>query len=62
MLLPFTRVEVSGIFSEMSDVYGFGVFLLELVTGVQAPDAGTLGPHGNLMQWVGAELEVSLEC
>ncbi|XP_031377021.1 probable leucine-rich repeat receptor-like protein kinase At5g49770 isoform X2 [Punica granatum] len=43
---------VSGIFSEMSDVYSFGVFLLELVTGVPAPDAESLGPHRNLMQWV----------
>ncbi|KAK4795136.1 hypothetical protein SAY86_013130 [Trapa natans] len=46
------EAEQSGIFSEKNDVYSFGVFLLELVTGVGAPNAETLGPLGTLMQWV----------
>ncbi|KAK4770433.1 hypothetical protein SAY87_030965 [Trapa incisa] len=46
------EVEGAGTFSEKSDVYSFGVFLLELVTGVRAPNANWLGPHETLMQWV----------
>ncbi|KAK4787447.1 hypothetical protein SAY86_011280 [Trapa natans] len=46
------EVEGAGTFSEKSDVYSFGVFLLELVTGVWAPNADWLGPHETLMQWV----------
>ncbi|XAR54530.1 Non-specific serine/threonine protein kinase [Bertholletia excelsa] len=39
-------------FSEMNDVYSFGVFLLELVTGQQASHVGSLGSNEILLQWV----------
>ncbi|XP_030473878.2 putative serine/threonine-protein kinase [Syzygium oleosum] len=40
-----------GGFSEMSDAYSFGVFLLELVTGEAAPNM-ILSGHESLIQWV----------
>ncbi|KAI3443150.1 Protein kinase domain-containing protein [Psidium guajava] len=41
----------SGGFSEMSDAYSFGVFLLELVTGEAAPNM-ILSGHESLIHWV----------
>lgn len=46
------RVEESGVFSEMSDIYSFGVFLLELVTGHEASHIVSLGSYEALIQWV----------
>ncbi|XP_010037055.1 probable serine/threonine-protein kinase PBL21 isoform X2 [Eucalyptus grandis] len=40
-----------GGFSEMSDAYSFGVFLLELVTGEAAPNM-ILSGHESLIQWL----------
>lgn len=38
--------------SEMTDVYSFGVFLLELVTGHEALHDENLDSNENLFQWV----------
>lgn len=46
------RVEESGVFSEMGDIYSFGVFLLELVTGQEASYIVSLGCYEALIQWV----------
>lgn len=46
------RVEESEVFSEMSDIYSFGVFLLELVTGQEASHIVSLGSYEALIQWV----------
>lgn len=46
------RVGASGVASEMSDVHSFGVFLLELLTGQEALDIGSLGSNESLFQWV----------
>ncbi|KAF8387892.1 hypothetical protein HHK36_026554 [Tetracentron sinense] len=40
----------SGTFDEMSDVYSFGIFLLELITGKEALQINFLG--SNLIHWV----------
>ncbi|KAK9069404.1 hypothetical protein SSX86_011307 [Deinandra increscens subsp. villosa] len=34
-----------------SDVYGFGVVLLEMMTGLRALDTKRPGPHHNLVEW-----------
>lgn len=47
------RVEASrSTASEMTDVYSFGVFLLELVTGHEALHNENLGSNESLFQWV----------
>ncbi|KAH9765646.1 protein kinase domain-containing protein [Citrus sinensis] len=50
------EVEESGVFSEMSDIYSFGVFLLELVTGQEASHIVSLGSYEALIQWVRSRL------
>ncbi|XP_030551472.1 putative serine/threonine-protein kinase isoform X2 [Rhodamnia argentea] len=53
-LLEKIKIEeagASGGFSEMSDAYSFGVFLLELVTGEAIPNMISSG-HESLIQWV----------
>lgn len=50
-MFPLIRAGESGGFSEMSDAYSFGVFLLELVTGEAAPNM-ILSGHESLIQWV----------
>lgn len=34
-----------------SDVYGFGVVLLEMMTGLRALDSRRSGPQHNLVEW-----------
>ncbi|XVF66262.1 hypothetical protein PTKIN_Ptkin10aG0021000 [Pterospermum kingtungense] len=51
------EVELSGSFTEMNDVYSFGVFLLELVTGQEeAVHVNYLGSNESLIQWVQSRL------
>lgn len=50
------RVDRTGIFSEISDMYSFGVFLLELITGREASRIVSFGPDGSVLQWVCATL------
>ncbi|KAF3456185.1 hypothetical protein FNV43_RR00835 [Rhamnella rubrinervis] len=45
--------------SEMTDVYSFGVFLLELVTGHEALHNENLGSSESLFQWVESRLSVN---
>ena len=40
--------------SEVSDVYNFGAFLMELITGQETLDIGSLGSNESLFQWVSA--------
>ncbi|KAK3038991.1 hypothetical protein RJ639_027476 [Escallonia herrerae] len=55
-----TRVDVfedpevgrTGILSERSNVYSFGVFLLELITGQEAMHINSFGSQGSILQWV----------
>ncbi|XP_052207386.1 probable serine/threonine-protein kinase PBL28 isoform X1 [Diospyros lotus] len=56
-LLPRTddaafRAGQMGIFSEMNDVFSFGVFLLELVTGREASNLDAFGSNETMLQWV----------
>ncbi|XP_019175057.1 PREDICTED: putative serine/threonine-protein kinase isoform X2 [Ipomoea nil] len=55
---PFIDPEVnqSGVFSEASDIYGFGVFLWELITGREAAHIRGLGSNQTMLQWVEAHL------
>ncbi|GLT60526.1 hypothetical protein SLA2020_332890 [Shorea laevis] len=53
------EVGASGNFSEMSDIYSFGVFLLELVTGQQAVKIGSFGSNDTLIQWVLSQLSTN---
>ncbi|GKU85519.1 hypothetical protein SLEP1_g186 [Rubroshorea leprosula] len=53
------EVGAAGNFSEMSDIYSFGVFLLELVTGQQAVKIGSFGSNDTLIQWVLSELSTN---
>lgn len=46
----------TGIFSETNDVYGFGVFLLELVTGQEASHINSFGSNESIMRWVETRL------
>ncbi|KAE9599597.1 hypothetical protein Lal_00021283 [Lupinus albus] len=39
-------------FSEKSDIYSFGVFLLELLSGKEATDSASLYSSQNLVEWV----------
>ncbi|XP_022749028.1 probable serine/threonine-protein kinase PBL2 [Durio zibethinus] len=51
------EVEASGTFTEMNDVYSFGVFLLELITGQEeAVLINYLGSNESLIQWVQSRL------
>ncbi|XWS53653.1 hypothetical protein CRYUN_Cryun10bG0019200 [Craigia yunnanensis] len=51
------EVEISGGFTEMNDVYSFGVFLLELITGQEeAVHINYLGSNESLIQWVQSRL------
>lgn len=51
------EVEISGSFTEMNDVYSFGVFLLELVTGQdEAVHINYLRFNESLIQWVQSRL------
>ncbi|XP_028102529.1 receptor-like protein kinase THESEUS 1 [Camellia sinensis] len=43
-------------FSEMNDVYSFGVFLLELVTGREASHIDSFGSNESILQWVETHL------
>ncbi|XP_043699850.1 probable LRR receptor-like serine/threonine-protein kinase At1g69990 [Telopea speciosissima] len=45
------RIGESRLFSEMSDIYSFGIFLLELITGQEASQIN-LGYGESLEQWV----------
>ena len=46
------RVGQIGIFSQSNDVYSFGVFLLELVTGQEASHIDSFGSNERILQWV----------
>ncbi|XP_021905058.1 putative serine/threonine-protein kinase [Carica papaya] len=50
------EVGVSGTFTDASDIYSFGVFLLELVTGQEALYVDSLGSNESLIQWVRSRL------
>lgn len=39
-------------FSEKSDAYSFGVFLIELVSGREATDSASSDSSQNLVEWV----------
>lgn len=54
--MPIFRAEASGTISEMSDVYSFGIFLLELVTGQEALHIDSLGSNESFFRWVGIML------
>ncbi|GAV73147.1 Pkinase_Tyr domain-containing protein [Cephalotus follicularis] len=45
-----------GTFTQLSDIYSFGVFLLELVTGQEALHIDSLGSYDSLIQWVRSRL------
>ncbi|GFZ08978.1 protein kinase superfamily protein [Actinidia rufa] len=55
---PFQDPEVvqMGIFSQINDVYSFGVFLLELVTGQEASHIDSFGSNERILQWVETHL------
>ncbi|XP_057956862.1 probable serine/threonine-protein kinase PBL15 [Malania oleifera] len=46
------EVEESGSMSEISDVYSYGVFLLELITGRETSNIDFFRYEGNLIHWV----------
>ncbi|CAK9145535.1 unnamed protein product [Ilex paraguariensis] len=50
------EVGQTGIFSEMNDVYSFGVFILELITGRKASDIDSFGSDENILHWVETHL------
>ncbi|MFQ6632650.1 hypothetical protein Gotur_009519 [Gossypium turneri] len=51
------EVEVLGSFTETSDVYSFGAFLLELITGQdEAMHINYMGSNESLIQWVQSRL------
>ncbi|KAG5559935.1 hypothetical protein RHGRI_003282 [Rhododendron griersonianum] len=45
-----------GMFSEINDVYGFGVLLLELVTGQEASHIDSFGSNESILRWVETHL------
>ncbi|KAE8694084.1 potassium transporter family protein [Hibiscus syriacus] len=47
------------LFSEKSDVYGFGVFLLELVSGREASELPSSNSTENLVEWVQSSQDYS---
>lgn len=49
---PFCRVQEFKRFSEKSDVYAFGVFLLELVCGREASEPSPSSSTQTLVEWV----------
>lgn len=50
-------------FSEKSDIYSFGVFLLELVSGREAGELASSDSNQNLVEWVCACLhEMLFKC
>lgn len=49
---PMFRIGVPRNSTAMSDIYSFGVFLLELITGQEAVHLGFLGSDESLIQWV----------
>ncbi|KAG2727193.1 hypothetical protein I3843_01G142600 [Carya illinoinensis] len=53
------EAEASGTISEMSDVYSFGIFLLELVTGQEALHIDSLGSNESFFRWVESRLSLN---
>lgn len=49
-----------GRFSEKSDIYSFGVFLLELVSGREATELASSDSSQNLVEWVRGDREARL--
>ncbi|XP_058203238.1 leucine-rich repeat receptor protein kinase HPCA1-like [Rhododendron vialii] len=45
-----------GMFTETNDVYGFGVLLLELVTGQEASHIDSFGSNESILRWVETHL------
>lgn len=46
------RLSISNGFSERTDIYGFGVFLLELISGREVVGRNGSEPGQNLVEWV----------
>lgn len=60
-LNPFRDPEVvqTGTVCEASDVYSFGIFLLELITGKETSNIEAFGSNGSIVQWVEEHLQSS---
>lgn len=50
--IQLCRVKEFNQFSEKSDVYGFGVFLLELLSGRHATEQASPDSYQNMVEWV----------